>query len=215
MAFTDEIFPESISYGARGGLSKWKSKVIETNGSEQRYQKRTSPKGRWSVGLDLMDPSEFWEIYRFHIAMRGMVHTFLFKDWNDYKGRMIATEEHPVFFTVDASPMPATAQLLKPYDTIGVANVFNKNIKRLKTGTIEIYNDTTLLTETTDYTVNLTTGLVTWQGGYEGDVIVNDELKWDGEFYFHCRFGIDDFDPIIEFFELNGWASIPIVEVLE
>jgi uncharacterized protein (TIGR02217 family) len=128
---------------------------------------------------------------------------------------MIETEARPTFYTVTASPMPATAQLIKPYDTIASANVYNKSIKRLKSGTISIYNDTTQLTETTDYLVNLTTGLVTWQGGYQNSVIINDTLKWDGEFYFHCRFNVDDFQPIIQFFQLNGWADIPILEVRE
>lgn len=216
MSFHEVQFPTDISYGSRGGPG-YRTKVIELDsGQEQRLSRWNSARRRYDVGYGLRSQDDLYTVYKFFLSRSGGTYGFRFKDWLDYnssaygknygQGGANPTKDDQVIGVGDGGT--SIFQLIKVYpDDIAPKT---RNITKPVNGTVLIALDGTLKTESTDYSVNYTTGVVTFgtppgntveiTAGYEFDVPVRFDVTEE-----EIQFSLTDYD--------EGGVEIPLVEI--
>lgn len=189
------------------------------SGHEVRIPRWSYARRSWNVALDSWDETRLKAILNFFHARQGRAYGFRFKDWMDYYAGMTLVPGTGLTYNTAATSeligigdgSDATWQLTKKY-TSGSESI-TRNITRPKTGTVRIYVNGVQKTEATHYTVNYSTGLVTFT---VGNIPPNThEIRWAGEFDVPARFDTDQMDLNLETIVAGQWASIPIVEIRE
>ena len=201
MSFVETQFPSDISFGAVGG-ARFSTDIIRTfGGYEQRNSNWNYPLGEWNVGHGVKNAAQLDALIAFFWARKGRHVGFRFKDWSDYKvtAGNIGTGDGAT----------ANFQLRKQYTSGGVT--INRSIKKPVSGTVNVYVNGVLKTITTHFTVNTTTGTITFTGGNipsAGQVITS-----DFEFDVPARFDTDKIDVSLDSFQIGSWPNIPVVEL--
>jgi uncharacterized protein (TIGR02217 family) len=176
----EEIFDIGIDYGADGGHS-WDTQVLSfPNGATRRNQQFADALGRWQLGNRNVRSDELAYIRGFLHAMRGRMHSFLYKDWNDY----IATQE------LLAHESQQDVQLTKTY---GLAiNGWSRAIKKPSADGFVLESNTGsgwVVVSPSNYDLDTTTGIVSLDTAINLDS--GDGLRWTGFFYVPARFDRD------------------------
>jgi len=183
MAHYDVVLDLGVDYGADGGLG-WQTTVVAwPNGRSVRNALMADAHGAWQLGNRRLDVAERDQIAGFFAAMRGQLHTFLYRDWSDHR----AVDEPLV---ADGG---AVTQLIKTY---GLSiNAWVRAIVKPDAASVVIEHDTgggfAALTAGVDYTLDASSGLVTW---LISPPDVPDQLRWSGEFFVRARFDRDRYD---------------------
>lgn len=194
MAHFDEVLDLGYDYGADGGLG-WETQVIAfPSGQTRRNQVRENAIGRWQLGNRNVNAAQADAIAGFFHAMRGRLHSFLYRDWNDYR----AVDQQLLVTGSDV-------QLIKAY---GLSiNGWIREIKKPKPGTVVLEANEGAgwveLEAGVDYTLNPSTGVVTLLIGLESVA----QLRWSGEFYVPVRFDRDVLDLQFLAYEHRGGAA--------
>lgn len=206
MAFLETaIFPlEAQRLKASPG---WNTTVVRLGGgAEQRNANYSDSLRRYDAALGIKTLVSYQTLEKFVNAARGRLHGWRYLDRTNY----VATTES--FGTGDGST--ATFQLTKNDGTS--ANAYNREIYKPISGTIQVFVNATLKTETTHYTINYATGIVTFTGG--NIPTAGQSLTWSGQFHVPCRFDVDEL-PDYELFQHTSGnigiaeASVPFVEI--
>lgn len=178
MAFFEVEFPRDIAYGATGGPTFNTTINPGFSGFEQRNANWAQLKGAWTLDL-IYKPIEYYQLVEaFFINVSGMADGFRFFDAKDYS---VFAQPLGVWHTGN----PRTFQLIKTY-SIGGRN-YNKVITKPITAAVQKYDGSFLantltvylngspLTQGTNYTVDITTGIITVNVTLtDGDVITAD-----------------------------------------
>jgi uncharacterized protein (TIGR02217 family) len=192
-------FPDSISEGASGGPT-FKSTVFETNtGLEQRRSAWTRAKHKYDFSLGIRDMADMDTVREFFVGIRGRKNSFRFKDWNDFE----LTNEN--IGTGDGSE--TEFQITKTYTTGSLTYV--RTIKKPVVG-ISVFVDSVLQTITTDYTIDTTTGIITFVAP-PGNTLA---VTVTGEFDVPVRFDVDTMSANHVGFESEDWSGVMLVEDL-
>jgi uncharacterized protein (TIGR02217 family) len=190
-------FPPDISYGAVGGPG-WSTTVVTTvSGHERRNANWSEARGRWNVAHGLKRREQVAELIAFFRARRGRAFGFRFKDWTDYQALA------QTLGTGDGTTM--SFQLAKHYASGG--EVVTRTLAKPVAGTVKVYRDG--IEATSGWSVDVTTGLVTFATAPAAGVIVTADLDFDVP----ARFDTDQMEITIETFELGSWGQIPVVEI--
>lgn len=198
-SFVEVQFPTNISLGASGG-PEYSTDIIKTFGGwEQRNINWSQPIGRWNVASGIKSNADIESFINFFRARRGRAVAFRFKDWNDYA----VTSGN--IGTGDGTD--TTFQLRKQY-TSGSVTV-NRTITKPVSSSYMIYVNGVSQTETTDYSINTTTGLVT----FVTPPTSGHEITADFQFDVPARFDTDFMDLSAITNNLKNWPNIPIVEI--
>lgn len=206
MIIDDVRLPVWVERGASGGPI-FNTQINRTiGGQESSVVLWSYPLHRWDIGYGLtregFGSDSFNDIRDFFYARRGRGYGFRFKDWSDY------TITNGLIGTGDGSD--ATWQVVKVYAD-GV-RPFSRKITRLVSG-IEVRVNGALKTLTTDYTVNLNTGVITFGGG---DIpAMGEEIRVTCEFDVPVRFEKDDMEMEVLLADAASIPEIPVVEVRE
>ena len=195
-------FPDDISYGSSGGPS-FKTWVFEGHsGKEQRGIGWATSKARYDVSHAVKNKTDMDTLRAWFYAMNGRAYGFRFKDWGDYE----LTDEN--IGTGDG--VTATFKIKKTY-TVGVNSYIRRIFKPIAAGFVVKVNGVTQ-TLTTHYTLDATTGKVTFTGGNKpGSGLA---VTVTGEFDVPVRFDTDAFAAAHEGFLMESWASIGLVELI-
>lgn len=200
------LFPTDISDGSEGGPSYLTGVGQMESGYERRRIRRLYPVHDWDVSYGVRDSDQLERLLRFFHAMRGKGHGFRYRDPIDHKScsyRETPAVDDQVLHT--ASGGETAVQLIKTYTEYGQSSV--RPIRKPVPGTVMIAKNGVTLTPTTQYTVDTTTGVVSFSTALaEGDMIT-------GGFEFHvpCRFGIDTLRIRLQS-DLIGDTSVPVQE---
>jgi uncharacterized protein (TIGR02217 family) len=205
MSFLDSaIFP--LEAGRLRASSGWNTTIVRTGGgSEQRNGNYTDALRRYDAALGIKTLANYQTLEKFLNAVRGRLHGFRFLDRSNY---LVSTAE--AFGTGTGAQ---TAFQLTKNDG-NASNAYNREIYKPITGTIAIFDNAVLKTETTHYTINYNTGVVTFLVA----PVAAHVLTWTGEFHVPVRFDVDEL-PDMELFEFyaNGvgmaQASVPMCEI--
>lgn len=152
------LFPTDISFGVRGGPA-WNTSIIKrSSGHEQRIQRWSTPLWEYpDVAHHARTVNKIDDLYDFFITVgAGSYNSFLFKDWSDYT--VLAANGR--LGTLAIGTGYPTYQMYKRY-TYG-ARTFDRSITKPKASSLTVYKNAIAQTETTHYTYDTTTGIVTF-----------------------------------------------------
>lgn len=199
MPVIDEIqFPADISYGARGG-PEFSTDIVEMfSGKEQRNINWSQSRARYSVSHGVKTPAQLDELIAFFRARQGRAIGFRFKDWTDYQaaGQNLGSGTGAL----------TTFQLVKKY-TSGTTTITRPISKPVNNGSLKIYLNAVL--QGSGYSVNYTTGIVTFTVAPGAGVVVTADFEFDVP----VRFDTDHLDPSIDDFGSRSWESITLIEL--
>ncbi len=162
MSFDEVRFPIDISYGAQGG-PRFRTTVVETaGGHEFRNAVWAAARAEWTIAYDALGQGELDTILAFWYARSGRLRAFRFFDWTDNAkaGQKIG----------DGDGQTTAFQCVKTYSSGGVTytrtltklihnETLAQGIGLLK---LKFFLDAVEQTETTDWTVDVNTGIVTF-----------------------------------------------------
>lgn len=162
MAFLETPrFPDTAAYWAQGG-PEYSTDVVEAiSAIESRTAKWPIGRCRYTFqGVDFT-AAQMAQVIAFFRACKGRFHAFRFKDFSDFQVAA-TTSGFVVPGTIDTAGWLGrpTACLARLYTTSGQTDV--RPIRKPIYVTVAILNGATTLVPATDYTLDQTTGIVTW-----------------------------------------------------
>lgn len=202
-------FPEEISYGSRGGPG-WNTHVLRLDsGAEVRNQRWSYPRHEYDVAFGINTIAALEELLEFFQVVGGMAIGFRYKDWMDYKSCGLSDTPSAADCAIGTGDgADTTWQLVKVY-TQGAYTRSRKILKPIS-GTLLVAVDGILKAETTDYTVDYTTGIITFEAGSipaEGEAITA-----GFQFDVPCRFAVDRLSININDYNA-AMAQVPLIEL--
>lgn len=203
MAFDNVVFPRELSALSAG--SRWNNTVVQLGGgTEQRNVNWGDARRRFNASNPTLTLVQLRQIEKHFNARRGRGRSFPLRDRSLFQ----ATTE--VFGTGDG--VTTAFQLMINDGDSG--NAYNREIYLPENGTVLIYKNTVLQTLTTHYTINHSTGIVTFITAPP----VGHSLTWTGNFYVPARYDIDEFPDSRLFVWRNdgtGLADGPEIPLVE
>lgn len=206
MAFDNIEFPLTVK--RLRSTIRFSTTITETtSGDEKRNAVWQDARRVFDAIGGIKTIAQLDQLINFFCCRKGRARGFLVKDYSDYKvtGQAfgVGTGAQTVF------------QLKRTY-----TDAFNSDerfITKPRQGTVLIYTNGALLTEGFHYTINYTTGLVTFTNApFLGEV-----FTWVGEHYVPCRFMQDELDvELLHFYVESGArrghgevASVQLIEI--
>ena len=207
MPFDDVRCPTAIARGASGGPERRTDVVTTASGREERNSRWAHSRRRYNVGFGVKTLADVHAVIAFFEERRGRLHAFRFKDHADFKSCAVnatpaATDQ--VIGTGDG--VTAEFQLLKRYGA-GVRE-YERTIAAPVADTVELAVNGVA---TTDFAVNVATGVVTFAPGYEpaAGLVVSAGFEFDVP----VRFDTDAITVNLSHFEAGEIPDIPLIEV--
>lgn len=212
MGFHEVQFPTGLSYNSSGGPG-FNTAIIEMDGGvEERISRWDGARHRYDAQYAVRTKEDLAAVLTFFRARKGAAYGFRFKDWLDYTTNADGTSD-PTDTDNEIGIGDGTTtqfQLVKKYTSGGV--VRTRNITKPITGTTVIAIDD--VSQGAGWTVDTTTGVVTFSSAPAGAEVVTAGCKFDVP----VRFGaeIDQlFDAILQNFDIGAVPNIPLIEVVD
>lgn len=204
-------FPDEIAAWAVGGRG-FMTTVVETyGGNEYRNAAWSQARGKWEVLQDAVrmgNPSSPRSMQALRTLFRvcaGQLYGFRFKDYQDYQdeaGGVLGTTGLAVGSTL-------AYQMFKDYVLSPLS--YQQIIQKPVASTIAVYNNGVLQTTPGQYSLDSTTGIVT----FVSQPTVGHTLTWTGEFDVPVRFATDD--PRLGLEPQTGavweWQQLTLIEI--
>lgn len=206
MAFHEVRFPDNISRGARGGPER-RTQIVElASGDEERNASWANSRRRYDVAYGIRRADDLAVVVAFFEARNGRLHGFRYKDWADYKSAppsqaITATDQQ----IGTGTGSQQTFQLGKRY-TSG-AQTWVRTIAKPVTGTVRVALG--MVEQMSGWTLDTTTGVVTFTTAPAGGVIVRAGFEFDVP----VRFDSDTLDVTLDFERLGSITAIPLLEI--
>jgi uncharacterized protein (TIGR02217 family) len=208
MAFDEVRLAEDISQQSQGGPAFNSVVVVTASGSEQRVQQWAEARLAWDISYGVRTQAQLTSFIEFFRARRGKIRGFRFKDWTDFE---IETPQSAEQLTT------TTFQIQKTYSNGG--QTITRTLKKIAgdnladtaaddgDSTVRVYQVDGTTEVTSGWTVDLTTGIITFSvaPGYVPKVIC--------EFDVPVRFDTDQPKFTAEDY-VRAITSIPVVELL-
>lgn len=214
MAFLEERFPLDVNLGTQGGPVFSTDVVRFGNGREYRNNNWSRPLYRYDIVYRAKTRAQALEVYEFFLARQGRFEGFRVRDVWDYtsatNGKDSPTNLDQVIGTGDG--VETEFQLIKTY-TQGAATQV-RDIYKPVSGTVVVNVNGASQTEGVDFTVNTTTGIIT----FTSPVTDTHVIRAGFEFDVPVRFDTDDLSnlQLILSGVANDYASyenIPLIEI--
>ena len=206
MAFHEVRFPDNISRGARGG-PELRTQIVElASGDEERNASWADSRRRYDVAYGIRRADDLAAVVAFFEARNGRLHGFRYKDWADYKSAppsqaITATDQQIGTGTGSLQ----TFQLAKRYAS--GAQTWVRTVAKPVAGTVRVALG--MVEQMSGWTVDTTTGVVTFTTAPAGGVIVRAGFEFDVP----VRFDSDTLDVTPDFERLGSITAIPLQEI--
>lgn len=208
MAFHEVQFPTDISAGSSGGPERLTDVVTLRSGHEQRNTIWANSRQRYDASMGIRNVDKLYETVEFFEARRGRLHGFRWKDWKDYKSKsprsVVAFNDQQIG---TGTGVLTTFQLSKTYSA--TSNPWVRNITKPVSGTVLIGKAGVQQTITTQFTVDTTTGIVTFLAAPANGQVITAGFEFDVP----VRFDIDFLNVSLEAFEAGNLPQIDILEI--
>lgn len=198
-SFLDINLPENIEKGAQGGPEFNTTINTTTSGSEQRNINWSAPLRTWRFNYGMSNKADYQALANFFQTVRGMGHGFRFRDPADFE---LTAESIGVGDAVNL-----IFQIIKTYD-VSATNALTRTITKPTSG-LQVFIDGILQTITTHYTIDLTTGIITFVTAPATSLIVT----ITGTFDIPVRFDADKMNIQLEHYDAGTIDSIGIQEI--
>ena len=206
MAFHEVRFPDNISRGARGGPER-RTQIVElASGDEERNASWANSRRRYDVAYGIRRADDLAAVVAFFEARNGRLHGFRFKDWADYKSSLPSQPIAPTDQQIGTGTgSQQSFQLSKRY--ISGAQTWVRTIGKPATGTVRVALG--MVEQMSGWTVDTTTGVITFATAPTGGVIVRAGFEFDVP----VRFDSDTLDVTLDFERLGSITAIPLLEI--
>lgn len=206
MSFIETQFPTDVAYNTTGGPTYSTDIVVLQSGHEQRNANWSQARHQYTVNNVKVLADIETIIDHFH-AVQGSLHGFRFKDWADYKSCALADTvafDDQTIGTGDG--IETDYQLVKVY-TRGALS-YTRTINKPVEASIKVGVNGVEQTLTTHYTVDATTGIITFVTPPPGSQTVTAGYEFDVP----ARFATDQLN--LEHLTCNiASVGLPIIEV--
>jgi uncharacterized protein (TIGR02217 family) len=170
MTFYRAQLPACYSEGTEAYPVRPVDIVRSASGSPIRRSRRSASYREFRVTFDPRRRNDVHDIISHYEVMQGSLHSFPLRDKFDFKSCRPDETVSALDATIGSGDgVTAAFQLKKQYHRTLLDNVTtistDRTIKVIKTGTLLVAVDGVVKTETTQYTVNYDTGIVTFTGG--------------------------------------------------
>ncbi len=199
---------EDIERGAEGGPEFSTIIVTAASGAEYADQRWSHPRRKWNIAYGIQSNSDLQSIVAFFKARAGRARGFLFKDWMDYT---LTDENIGTGNSTDGTDGTAAFQITKLYTD--AVNPYTRNITRPNATGFVVKVDGTTKTLTTHYTINTTTGVITFTAGNRP--LAGQAITVTGEFFVPVRFDTDFLEISAEWAQAGSLPDIDIIELKE
>lgn len=206
--FHDVSLPNDFAKGAKGGPGFKTTVLTLSSGLEKRNIDWDVARAKYTVGMGLRNIGLVQHLIDFFRGRRGRAFSFRMRDWADYQ---IPFPTRDPQFMGTGNGIAVSYQLVKDYgDAEGpYTRIITKPVDN---GTIRLAVDGVEKAETTDFTVNYTTGAITFLVPPGNGL---DVFTLYAEFDVQVRFDIDDMEVAIEQVSSGSWDGITLIEVQE
>lgn len=209
MSFHEILFPVSIALNSEGGPTRRTDIVALVSGHEERNSPWAGSRRAFNAGYGVKSIADIEDVIAFFEARHGRLYGFRFRDPFDFKSCRAAQNPAPddqLLGTGDASE--TEFQLVKRYAS-GAAS-YARHIKKPVLGSVRVAVDGAEQTAGEDYTVDETTGAVTFSSPPGAGLSVTAGFLFDTP----VRFDTDELRINLAAFEAGEIPSIPLIEVL-
>lgn len=180
------ILPEDVSIGA-SEVDDWNTQSnVLPNGKQTRIARQSRPISKMTINYETQTEAQHIALRNFKLSVQGSAIAFLAKFWGDYKSDTAAPGQDCSPATGDAANL--AFQLQKTYTAPSGGTARVRTITKPKSGTVSVYVNGVLQTLTTHYTIDHTTGIITFVVAPANGHTV----KATFEFYKPCHFVNDD-----------------------
>lgn len=208
MSFHEVRFPTNLSFGAIGGPERRTDVVTLANGFEERNTPWQHSRRRYDAGAAMRSLDDIEILIAFFEARQGQLHGFRWKDWTDHKS--CKPSDTPAF---DDQVIGAgdgarqTFQLIKTYASGDQS--YQRPICKPVGGTVQIGVAGVQRTEGAEFSIDATTGLVTFVTPPAASAVITAGYEFDVP----VRFGSDSFQTSAASFGAGDVPDVPVVEV--
>ena len=210
MAFHEIRFPAAISRGAQGGPERRTDIVVLGSGFEERNSRWANSRRAYNAGYGVRSLDDLYAVTTFFEERRGRLHGFRWRDHADWKSGLpqaTPTALDQVIGTGDGTT--AIYQLKKTYGSVHAP--WARDIKKPVAGTVLIAVAGVAKTLGTQFTVNTTTGAITFLAG---NIPGGGQSVTAGfEFDVPVRFETDKLDLSLAGLKHGAIPNIPLVEI--
>lgn len=208
MAFHEVQFPTDISKGSSGGPERLTDIVTLRSGFEERNTIWANSRRRYDASQGIRSIDMLYETIEFFEARRGRLHGFRWKDWADFKsgspGSKVNFNDQQIG-TGDGSK--TEFQLKKTYSRN--LNPWDRDIKKPIPGTVRVGVDGVEKAITSDFTIDTTTGIVTFINAPSAGAVITAGFEFDVP----VRFDTDIMNVSVEIWEAGQISQIDVIEI--
>lgn len=202
--------PDTVEQGSQGGPQFLTTIMPLSGGGEKRNIEWQYPRVQWDISYGVSSPDDLNAVKDIFYVTFGRGYGFRFKDWSDY---IIGDEDNgapAAIGTGDGATL--IFQIFRSYSVTDIDGMtvytVQRKITRIVPNTLVVYVDGVEKTVTSDYTVDINTGLITFVSAPASTKVVA----------VYCEFDIPvRFDTDVMKLNLiwKGAGSIPPINILE
>ena len=208
--FHETRFPTAISRGAHGGPERRTDVVILGSGFEQRNARWADSRRSYNAGYGVRSLDDLHAVIAFFEERRGRLHGFRWKDPADWKSCPPEAQPTPLDQPLGVGDgVRVSFQLVKRYGS--AFNPYERTVTKPVAGTLLLAVAGTLQVAGTHYTLDPTSGLVTFSPGHIP--AAGAAITAGFEFDLPVRFDSDKLELSLQGFKHGAIPSIPIIEI--
>ncbi len=208
-AFQEVVFPISVALGSTGGPQRKTEIVTLGSGSEARNARWIDSRRQYDAGTGLRTMADLALVIAFFEEARGRLTGFRYRDPLDDRSCAFGQSPTPIDQPIGVGDgATAMFQLVKVYGTVGA---WTRTIAKPVARSIRVAVAGSEKTFGTQFTVDATTGLVTFLAGSippAGASITAGYL-----FHVPVRFDTDDLKIDLTQFAAGHIPTIPLIEI--
>ena len=209
-AFHEILFPLDVALGARGGPERRTEIVTAGSGGEERNARWAHARRKWNAGYGVKSLDSLSSVVGFFEERRGRLYGFRWRDRLDHSSAapdagLSASDQ--AIGTGDG--VAAAFQLMKTYG--GAFSPYQRPIAKPVAGSVAVAVDGVVQSEGTAFTVDTTTGIVTFLAGHipaTGAAVTAGFL-----FDVPVRFDTDYLEVDLSAFAAGAIPKIPLIEI--
>lgn len=214
MPFHEVQFPANISWGSQGGPGYYTNIIELDSGVEERVARRSRPRRSYDASYGIKSYADLASLVAFYIARLGSYAAFRYKDWSDFTSSSDNRTAHAFTDqTIGTGDGTETQfQLVKRYQS-GSQTVV-RTITKPASDTVLIGVNGAIKAEGVDYTVDSTTGIVTFTTAPTSGHTITAGFQFDTP----VRFGAEIDQNLmlnLENFSTGSIDAIPLIEVVD
>lgn len=208
MQFHEIRFPAALSFGSSGGPERRTDVVTLANGHEERNTPWAHSRRRYDAGVAMRSLDDIETLVAFFEARRGRLHGFRWKDWSDFKSsRASAPVSYGDQEIALGDGVRTVFALVKTYRSGAFS--YARPIAKPVEGSVRIGVEDDEMQEGIDYTIDATSGLVTFARAPD----LGQSVTAGFEFDVPVRFDTDSIQTSVASFQAGDMPNVPVIEV--